>query len=534
MDSISLTGVIDMAMLMAGKLSMIEKEQYESFKAEGTMGITDMSVAMTGYPTVEIKDARVLFTPAFTQLQKADIVVAGTSDFSLSGNLENYIPYIFSDGTIKGKLSMVSKMTDLSAIMNSMASDTVPEEDTDTTSLAVIAVPKNIDFDFNAIIEKFSYDNIRADNVKGHIIVRDGILMLRQTGMNILGGTVVMNADYDTRDTLKPFMKADLEMKNIAIKDAYSTFVIIRNFAPTAKGIDGKVNMQMSYSSLLGSDMMPVMSTINGSGKLKSDQIQLLESATFDKFRQFLKLSDKYTNVFRDINVAFKVNDGRVFVNPFDVKTGNLKMNISGDHGLDQTINYLIKTEIPRSELGSSVNSLIDNISAQAAAFGIAYKPAEIMKVNVRVKGTFTKPEVGPDFSGPAASGAGTSESAKETVKQVYNSAVDKTKEQLRAEAASQGDALIKEAEARGQQLRDEAAKAALRLRQEADSAAVQLIKSAEPKGMLAKAGAQKGADALKKEADRRGAQLILEADNQAKKLVEEAKAKKEEMINKI
>ncbi len=41
-------------------------------------------------------------------------------------------------------------------------------------------------------------------------------------------------------------------------------------------------------------------------------------------------------------------------------------MNISGDQGIDQTINYLVKTEIPRADLGGSVNSLIDNLSAQA------------------------------------------------------------------------------------------------------------------------------------------------------------------------
>ena len=79
-------------------------------------------------------------------------------------------------------------------------------------------------------------------------------------------------------------------------------------------------------------------------------------------------------------------------MSPFNTKVGNIKMNISGDQGIDQTINYVIKTEIPRSDLGSSVNSLIDNLSAQAAAFGIAFKPADIMKVNVKVTGTFLKP----------------------------------------------------------------------------------------------------------------------------------------------
>jgi hypothetical protein len=537
LDSINLSGIIEMAVTMAGRLSMIEKEQYESFSAKGNLSIRNMNVEMAGYPDVEIREASFLFTPAYTQMQKALVVVSGKSDFLISGNIENYIPYVFRNETIRGRLALNSELVDLTSIMNSMSSDTAAAAVTeDTTALAVIAVPKNIDFDFNALIKKFSYDNIQAQNLKGHVIVRNGILSIRETGMEILGGSVLMNADYDTRDTLKPVMKSDLDIRNIGVKDAFNTFIIIQKFAPTAKGIDGKVNMQLKYESLLGNDMMPILQSINGYGKLQTEQVQFLESKTFDKMKEVLKLGDKYSNTFRDINVSFKIKEGRIYVDPFNVKVGNIRMNIAGDQGLNQTINYLVKTEIPRSDLGSSVNALIDNLSSQAAAFGIAYKPADVLKVNVRVKGTFTKPEVMPDFGGGSAGSTGGTarEAVKETVKQTVDNAVGKTKDQLREEAAIQGDKLIEEAEQRGQQLREEAAKAALRLKQEADSSGAKLVKAAEPKGMIARTAAQKGADALKKEADKRGAQLIQEADIQAKKLVDQAKARKEEMIKKI
>ena len=173
-----------------------------------------------------------------------------------------------------------------------------------------MAVPKNIDFDINALIQKFKYDNINAENVKGHIIVRGGVLSVRDAGMNIIGGTLQMSADYDTRDTLKPVMKADIDMKNIDVKDAFTTFVTVQKLAPAAKGIDGKINVQLAYQSLLGRDMMPVIKTIDGAGKLQSDQITLVESATFDKLKSVLKLGDKYSNSFKDINISFKIKEG--------------------------------------------------------------------------------------------------------------------------------------------------------------------------------------------------------------------------------
>ena len=530
-DSMALSGIIDMSVVMAGRMSMIEKEQYADFKAEGTMNVKNMNVAMTGYPTVKINNAGFTFTPAWTQMTNLDMNVGGKSDFVLDGKLENYIPYMFSDGTIKGNLSMKSKFIDVSELMASMSTDTTAVND--TTAMSLITIPANIDLDFNATIDKFSYDNIIADNVKGHLLLKDRMLSISEAGMNILGGSVNMNVDYDTRDTLKPVMKADFKVVDIAVKDAFNTFNTVQKLAPAAKGIDGKISLQLTYNSLIGKDMMPVLETINGYGKLQSNQLQLVDSPTLTKFTEALKMGDKLSNTFKDINISFNIKDGRVFVTPFDVKVANIKLNIAGDQGLDQTINYLVKTEIPRSDLGSSVNSLIDNLSAQALKLGVTYKPAEILKFNVKVSGTFTNPVITPALSGTGG-GSTTStivESAKEAVKQVIDEKVEDVKAKASAEAEAQAAKLMKEAEDKAQMIKDEAAKAAQYLKNEADIQSQNLIKAAEPKGAIAKIAAQRSATSLKTEADKKAEQLIKEADTQATNLINEATAKKNALL---
>ncbi len=560
MDSIKMSGIIEMSMEMAGRLSMIEKEQYESFKASGSMSVNNMDVSVIGYPGVKISKAGFTFTPAYAAMSDAQMIVGSKSDFVLNGRLSNYIPYLFRDATIRGDLTMKSKLVDMSEIMSEMTSGTEVTESatvaksdsvsrpvqaqsqvqsqsqsqvSDTTTFGPIAIPRNIDFNFNANIHEFRYDNIDASNLKGHIIVHDGILSLKDAGMQLLDGSLSMNADYDTRDTLKPVMKADLDITGIGIKDAFNTFNTVRKMAPAAKGLEGKINAKLNYQSLLGKDMMPVVNTINGYGKLQSDQITLVESATFDRMKELLKLGDNYSNTFKDINISFRIADGRIYVSPFTVKTGNLKMNISGDQGLDQTINYIVKTEFPRSDLGGAVNSFIDNLSDQAAKFGFAFKPSELIKINLKVTGTFSKPVVAPYFGSDASASSGGS-TDKTVVKQVVGNAEDAAREKARSEAEAQGDKLIKEAEVRGQQLKDEAARSAEKIRSEAAAQAKKLNDDAASKGTLAKMAAKKAADALIKTADQKAEQLVREADRQAKALVDEARAKKDEMLKKI
>jgi hypothetical protein len=534
MDSLDLSGIISASLYLEGKMSMIEKERYQDFTAKGNMKISDMLIAMAGYPEVNISSASFDFTPAYAAMSDANLKVGAKSDFSLSGRLENYIPYMFSNQTIKGNLSMRSKVVDASDIMNRMATDSTAEAD--TASLSVIRVPRNISFDFDALIDDFSYENIKARNVKGHLIVNDGVISIRDAGMNILDGSVNMNADYDTRDSLNPSVKAAFKVNNINVKNAFTTFNTVQKLAPAAKGIDGRISGALDYSSLLGMDMMPVIKSINGSGKIQSDQLTLLESKTFDKVKDVLKLGDKFSNTFRDVNISFKMADGRVYVSPFDIKAGNLKMNISGDQGLDQTINYIVKTEIPRSDLGSSVNSLIENLSAQAASYGIAYKPSDVIKVSLKVGGTFTDPKVSPFFGNSSSDnqGGGIKETAKETIKQTVSNAVDDGKAKARAEAEAQGARLVKEAEAKATQIREEGASAAAKIREEAAVQSKKLVDEASSKGTIAKMAAQKSADAINKTADTKATQLVNEANSRADKLVEEANTRSRELIDKI
>jgi hypothetical protein len=106
--------------------------------------------------------------------------------------------------------------------------------------------------------------------------------------------------------------------------------------------------------------------------------------------------------------------------------------------------------------------------------------------------------------------------------------------EKVKNEAVLQADKLVQEAEEKGRILREEAARAAEKIRQEADVQSQKLIKEAEPKGTMARLAAQKAADTVKKEADKKADQIVREADARSLKLVEEAKAKREELINKL
>ena len=147
LDSISMNGLIDVSLALAGKMSMLENKKYDQFKADGALIITGMAVEMTDMPDMKISTATFDFNPAFAELKQLKMTVGERSDFTASGRLGNYIPYLFSGDTLRGNLSLSSNTLDLNEILDIIPSDTT---ENDTTSLAIIQIPKNIDFIFDA------------------------------------------------------------------------------------------------------------------------------------------------------------------------------------------------------------------------------------------------------------------------------------------------------------------------------------------------------------------------------------------------
>ena len=72
--------------------------------------VADMEVSGDMVPdVVRIDKGRLIFSPAFVNLEYFDAAI-GVSDIHMKGRLENFIPYMFKDETIRGSLDMSSNL----------------------------------------------------------------------------------------------------------------------------------------------------------------------------------------------------------------------------------------------------------------------------------------------------------------------------------------------------------------------------------------------------------------------------------------
>ncbi len=527
LDGVTIRGLLESDISFSGYIPDLENERYENFNAGGRMRLTAFRYSDPGFPLeVSIPGALLEFSPRYVELSDFDMQL-GRSDIRMSGRMENFIPYVFNDGTVEGNMMLSSTLLDLNELIA-----LAPEEaDPDTVPLSIVEVPGNIDFTLASSIDNIYFDNMEINRLRGRILVRDKKVMLEGVSMNMLDGSIEMTGEYNTQDMSAPSIDFSMDIRDFDIPSSFHTFNTVQVLTPLARDLRGSYSALMRMHALLDEEMMPVMNSIDAKGRLRTSSVEIISSETFDRLSSLLNLLEDRDNVLRDLNISFTITDGRVYLDPFDARLGPVRMVIGGDQGIDRTMNYLMKMTIPRSEFGSGAERVINDLVAGAAARGLNIQPGENVNVDARITGTFSEPQISLDIR----------ESARATIDQVreqirtqaleeVEKRVEQVEERVREEVSERAGQIIREAEQRAGQIRQAAADAADKIRKEGEAAASKVEQEASGRGRIAETAAKRSADGIRREADQKANALVREADERAEKILEDARREAERL----
>ncbi|HPQ35149.1 MAG TPA: AsmA-like C-terminal region-containing protein [Tenuifilaceae bacterium] len=518
LEDMKISGLLESNIVFGGRMSYIEKEQYEKFKANGQLNLKNFEFESPDLPkAMKISEASMRFSPQFVQLSafKANI---GKTDLQMSGRLENFIPYVFSDGTVKGTLNLKSSLIDANEFLTE-GEETIEEESEEMT---VIEVPKNIDFVLSSSLNKILYDKLEITNFRGQVVVRNGKVQMKNVNLNMLKGSMNLSGEYNTQNIKKPSVDFLMDIRGFDIPTTFNSLSMLEGIAPQLKHVAGNVSTKLTFKTLLDKTMSPILPSVNAYGRFASKNISISGSPLFTKVGDALKNKDLSNPKLNDFDADISVKDGKITIKPFDTGIKDIKLNIGGDLGLDQSINYKAKIEMPRSKLGAASQAL-DLVNQQAAKLGIPVKQSDVVKLNLLITGTSTKPKVRIATEGGEAKDV--KEQVKEEVKKVVEEQVDKGKEEARRRAKEQADKLIADAEKEAAKIRADARVLAEKIRKEAETKAKKVENEAKGKGPIAVQVAKKAADKIREEGDDAAKKVIREADAKAQAIIDKAKA---------
>ena len=533
MEDVSLDGRLETDLEWDTKMSYIEQEQYELVNMKGSVQVEGMSFEAPDIPVpVIIEEMNMLFSPRIVELTTLDAMM-GSSDLHMDGQLEHFIPYVFKGETMSGRLNVSSNLLDANELLPAEdASETEAVSDTlvpvPPDSLAKpfnIKIPENIDFTTSLDMQRVEYEHVILENIKGNIRIIEGVAGLDQLHMDMIKGSMTTSGWVDTRGRFAE-VDVSVDMKNVDIPSATESFVSLGRLAPMAGYCRGSANVEMQYHSFIDQTLTPLFESIDASGHVFTRGLQFYNLDKFISFSELLK-NEKFNEMAPDeVNLRFTVLDGRVNFPPFQMDFEHSRMNVSGSHGIDLTMDYSMDMQIAKADLGAGANEMMQGISLLAAGAGLNIPQSDYIKVKVNIAGTFNHPKVTTDLSENLRSAGETIQSA---VEEKITGEVEKVEEQVRDEAGERAEQIIADAEAEAARLMDEAEKAGEALVKEAELQGNRLMEEAG-NNPVKQVAARTAAGELKRQAEKQSETLVNEAKVKAGGIIQKARDEAEKL----
>lgn len=513
-----LGGVVVVDASVRARRSDVESQRYGLVAAEGALSARDVTLRGDELPQpVDIREAALRLSPSTAELSTFDARL-GSSDLQASGQLYNLLGFVMGDQPLAGAASFTSGRF------------VVDEWRSEEEAGGVVPVPPRLDLTLDGSIDELVVNGIETRNARGRAIVRDQRVTFEGFGLETLGGRIALDGYYETIDPERPAFAVDIDLDSLDVAEASETLLTVRALAPVARYAQGTFSSSLALSGVLGQDLSPVIDVLDGDGSLSTSRVVIEGFPLLERLGERLGVQRLSNPAVQAVRSSIRIEDGRLTVNPFDVTVGGLAMTVSGSNGFDQSLDYSLSLQVPRSGMAEdALSSLVSNLGPA----GSALASVDPVPVSVRVTGTPTQPSLDISLSEArrsvrdAATEAATAP-VEERVEEAREQA-DSAQAEARRRAQARADSIVADARRRADAIRAEAAQAAARIREEGDRAAEEVL--ARATNPLTRAAAEATAERLRREADERASAIEREADERATAIVEEAEARAAEII---
>lgn len=472
-----ISGILDADIFFKGKLSDVENENYNNVDFTGNLLVNNLHYDDVEYPKVlKLEVLALNFTPQFANLTslKGNF---GKTDFDVNGRLENFINYVLADGILSGNLNMKSNFINLDELMTDggEAEETTSEDE-------IVKVPKNINFKAALTSNKILYDGLDLNNVVGNLLIKDETVTLENLAANLLGGFARINGSYSTKEEGLPQFDLSYNINKFSIQESFNYLNTVQKIAPLAQYLTGTFSSEMSVNSLLNPDLSVNLSALSGDGEIRIPYATITQLPLFDKIAQVIKIPGFDKPEINDGWTVLKFTDGRVNVDPFQIKSKNMTMFVEGSNGFDETIDYDIRLQVPSDKFGGAASVANDFLTKQNIPLFNLSVPQNI-NFHLKADGLLRNPSIKIIKVSAGESGKGIKDQIKDTAKEELDKAKQKAQEELDKQKQKAQDELDKQKQA----AQDEIEKQKQRAKDEAQKAKEEAEKKAREEAEKAK-----------------------------------------------
>lgn len=347
-------GFLKADLVLQGKQSDAEKGNYSKLNNKGTLELRNILIT-TEYLPKKFLIKEGVFKINQDKMSFNNFLAAyGQSDFSMNGYLQNVFNFATTDtGVLRGAFTLNSTYINADEFMSEteVSTTTVSKpEVTNTTSkveTGVIMIPTNLDIQFQANAQKVKFNELTLKDAKGSMNIKKGVLTMQNTGFNLIGCAVNMNANYQASSPKKAQFEYDIKASDFDIKKAYNEIKIFREMASAAEKAEGIISLEYKLKGRLNANMEPVYPSLVGNGVVSVKDIKMHGMKMFSAVAKKTN-KDEITNPeLSKVEIKSSIKNNIITLERFKFKFAGFRPRIEGTTSLDGRLNIKMRLGLP-------------------------------------------------------------------------------------------------------------------------------------------------------------------------------------------
>jgi AsmA protein len=353
---LDIDGSIKADLQLKGIQSYAEKGNYSKLQNKGTLELRNIKIATEYLPkSVLIKEGIFRFNQDKMSFNTF-LASYGESDFKLNGYLQNVFNFMSSKkGVLRGAFTLNSKYINTDEFMSTSTAATAttpttvsnPTPQAVTQETGVILIPSNLDLQFYATAHKINYQGLVLQDGKGAVKMKKGKMLMQNTGFNLIGCNVTMNAAYQGITPKKAVFEYEIKAQDFDIKRAYKEVQLFKEMASAAENATGIVSLDYKIKGRLNQQMQPIYPSLLGGGVLSIKDVKVKGMKMFNAVSKTTDREALKNPELSKVDIKTTVKNNIITIERFKFKFAGFRPRLEGTTSLDGKLNLKMRLGLP-------------------------------------------------------------------------------------------------------------------------------------------------------------------------------------------
>ena len=354
---LDIDGSIKANLVLKGKQSDAEKGNYSKLYNKGTLELRNILIATEYLPKKFLIKEGIFKINQNKMSFNNFLATYGQSDFRMNGYLQNVFNFATTNtGILRGSFTLNSTyinadefMSETEVTTTNPATASNPETKSTSAKVetGVIMIPSNLDLKFQANTQKVNFSELTLRDAKGSINMNKGVLTMQNTGFNLIGCTVNMNAKYQASNPKKAQFEYDIKASDFDIKRAYNEIKIFREMASAAEKAQGTISLEYKLKGRLNANMEPVYPSLVGNGIVSVKDIKLYGMKMFSAVAKKTSKEEIKNPELSKVEIKSSIKNNIITLERFKFKFAGFRPRIEGTTSLDGRLNIKMRLGLP-------------------------------------------------------------------------------------------------------------------------------------------------------------------------------------------